>query len=334
MRAVRRTEQGIELVDVPAPSGDGVRVRVGSIGICQTDLNLSKMGPLPFTMGHEFAGTLADGTPVGVQPTTPCGVCEECRAGNDAWCALGYQGLVGIGRDGGMADEVIVPEQSIVRLPSGLDAANGANLIEPLAIHLHTLDLVRFTPGMRTLVVGANVSGFGLLAVAAARARGAQTLDLDADRAFQQEAGARLGAGIKPSGTYDLVIEADGSEDAIHRAAEWCRPGGTLALVAGYYAPKTWNFTTAFVKELAVRFVAFYGTSPVHEGENVHGHGRSHGHGHAQSPRDVDAAAALLAREPEIGQVLNTHRFPLDAAAEAFAFAASDSESLKVVLEP
>lgn len=57
-------------------------------------------------------------------------------------------------------------------------------------------------------------------------------------------------------------------------------------------------------------------------------------HTQAGMGRDVDAAAALVARNPEIARTLITHRYPLDSAAEAFAFAASDSESLKVVLGP
>ncbi len=314
MRGVRRTENGIEIVDLPRPAGDGVRIKVQSIGICQTDLNLTAMGPLQFTIGHEFAGVLDDGTPVGVQPTVPCGHCELCRNGDSVWCVEGSSRLIGIGQDGGMADEVIVPASSIVPLPRGLDATNGANLIEPLAIHLHTLDLARATGRTRILVVGANQSGFGVIAVAAALARGGEHVDFDGDRAFQREAAARLGAGVEPSGQYDLVIEADGSEESIHKAAEWARPGGTLALVAGYYTPKTWNFTTAFVKELTVVFGAFYG--------------------HSATGRDVDAAATLLGRNPRIAEIVNTHRFPLDAAAEAFEFARSDSESLKVVIEP
>ncbi len=51
--------------------------------------------------------------------------------------------------------------------------------------------------------------------------------------------------------------------------------------------------------------------------------------------RDVDAAAAVLATTPEIGPALITHRFPLDAAPEAFVTAASrNSGVIKVVLEP
>ena len=34
MRGVRRTENGIEIVDLPRPAGDGVRIKVQSIGIC------------------------------------------------------------------------------------------------------------------------------------------------------------------------------------------------------------------------------------------------------------------------------------------------------------
>jgi threonine dehydrogenase-like Zn-dependent dehydrogenase len=51
--------------------------------------------------------------------------------------------------------------------------------------------------------------------------------------------------------------------------------------------------------------------------------------------RDADAAAALLAATPELPRTLITHRFPLDAAPEAFAVAADKaSGAIKVVLEP
>ena len=67
MKCVRRTETGIEVRDLPVPTHEGVRVHVRSVGICQTDVNLARMGPMPHTLGHEFAGELDDGTPVGVE---------------------------------------------------------------------------------------------------------------------------------------------------------------------------------------------------------------------------------------------------------------------------
>ena len=46
-------------------------------------------------------------------------------------------------------------------------------------------------------------------------------------------------------------------------------------------------------------------------------------------------ASALLAAHPEISSCLVTHRFPLDAAPEAFRVAADrKAGSIKVVLEP
>jgi threonine dehydrogenase-like Zn-dependent dehydrogenase len=51
--------------------------------------------------------------------------------------------------------------------------------------------------------------------------------------------------------------------------------------------------------------------------------------------RDVDVAAATLAATPEIARAIITHRFPLDAAAEAFRTAADRAAgAIKVVLEP
>ena len=51
--------------------------------------------------------------------------------------------------------------------------------------------------------------------------------------------------------------------------------------------------------------------------------------------RDIDAAAALLAATPELPRAIITHRFPLDAAHDAFATAADrHAGAIKVVLEP
>ncbi len=135
MHAVRCSTHGIETrelePDSPSLYGpdDGVRVRMRSASICQTDVNLSRMGALPFTMGHEFAGLLDDGTPVGVEPLAPCGQCVYCRRNDYHFCEKGYSMVLGIGRNGGMADEVVVPIRSIVPLPTGLEVGS-ACLIE------------------------------------------------------------------------------------------------------------------------------------------------------------------------------------------------------------
>ena len=68
MRAVKHTDNGIEVVDVPGPDLDDgqVRVQVRAAGICGSDLHMLGWGPMPVTLGHEIAGHLDDGMPVAI----------------------------------------------------------------------------------------------------------------------------------------------------------------------------------------------------------------------------------------------------------------------------
>ena len=79
----------------------------------------------------------------------------------------------------------------------------------------HTVRLAGGGPDKRVAVVGGGA--IGLMAVAAARAMGAEEVSLEARYPHQIELGERLGA-TQPSGLYDVVIEAAGSESALHRA--------------------------------------------------------------------------------------------------------------------
>jgi threonine dehydrogenase-like Zn-dependent dehydrogenase len=58
-------------------------------------------------------------------------------------------------------------------------------------------------------------------------------------------------------------------------------------------------------------------------------------YGRVGPSRDFDVAASIMAARPELAEVLITHRFPLDAAADAFATARDRAAgAIKVVLEP
>ena len=118
MKAVRCHDHKPVLRDLPPPTGEGVRVRVASSGICGSDLHMLKMGfPIPFTLGHEVAGITDDGTPVAIEPIAPCGHCGECMQGRYNLCVMGPQAVLGVGQDGGMAEEMLVPARCLVPLP-------------------------------------------------------------------------------------------------------------------------------------------------------------------------------------------------------------------------
>ena len=118
MRAVKASGGKPEVVDVPTPSGEGVLVDVRAAGICGSDLHMLESGLVGTqVLGHEVAGVAPDGTPVAIEPLSPCGSCVECARGDYNVCESGFTIIHGIARDGGMAEQMLVPERSLVPLP-------------------------------------------------------------------------------------------------------------------------------------------------------------------------------------------------------------------------
>ncbi len=312
MRAVRVENGAVTVVEVPAPQGDGVRVKMKAAGICGSDLHMIDHGAtMGVTLGHELAGELADGTPVAIEPLAPCGQCEACTVGDYNLCRAAPAMIVGIMRDGGMADEVLVPARCIVPLPHGV-AARDASLVEPLGVAVHGFRKVGLHGGQRVAIVGGG--SIGLCAVAAARYAGVADVGLEARYDAQRAAGERLGA--RPiDGEYDVVVECAGSDSAVARVCELAKPGGVVILLSSYWGPLNLPGFLVMLKELRLQPSSMY---------SRHSAGR-----------DIEGAAALLAADPEIPRTLITHRLPLEAAPEAFAIARDrKSGAIKVVLEP
>lgn len=311
MRAIRCTSGLPTVVEVPEPEGDGVVVTVVSAGICGSDLHLAPLG-MPATFGHEYAGVLPDGRPVAVEPLGPCGTCTTCVEGSYQLCLRGAV-MYGITADGGMAERALVPASAIVPLPAGLDPRD-ACLVEPVAVAVHGVRRSGVRPGQQALVVGAGT--IGLCAVVAARAAGA-LVDVVARHDHQREAAERLGASleVRPGPVYDVVFESAGTSAALATAVAHCRSTGRVVLLG-----TPWDGLELPALDLAIREVSLV---------------PSMAYGRSGASRDVDVAAAMLATQPEIAATLITHRFPLDAAAEAFRVAADRaSGAIKVVLEP
>lgn len=312
MKAIRAVDRQVTVVDVDRPGGDGVRVRVQAAGVCGSDLHLVELGFAEnTTLGHEIAGITDDGTPVAVEPVISCGSCAVCARGDNGQCADAAPNTMGIGVDGGMAEEILVPEHLIVALPGGLPVGD-ACLVEPLAVAVRAVARVGVGPGTRVAVVGGG--SIGLCAVAAARWFGAE-VELIARHDHQLAAGERLGALAVTDQPCDVVVEAAGSTSALATAVGRCAPGGSVAVPATYWGEVVLPGMAMGMKEVSLVPSIMYGRTT--------------------GPRDVEVAADILGHRGEIAAALITHRFPLDGAPEAFAAAADRrAGSIKVVLEP
>src|SRR5918992_1082683 len=193
MRAVQLTdwEQPARLVDVPVPDpGPGqVLVRVAGAGLCHSDLHLmhwpagSLPYELPFTLGHEVAGTVvalgpgANGVRVGdsvlVYGPWGCGACRRCRLGEEHLCerAAGTRKRgCGLGHDGGLAEYVVVPSSRLLVALGDLDPVAAAPLADAALTPYHAIRraLPLLLPGTSAVVIG--VGGLGHVAVQLLRA--------------------------------------------------------------------------------------------------------------------------------------------------------------------
>jgi len=310
MQAIRAVDGQVRVVDVPRPEGEGVRVRIRSAGICGSDLHLLDSGfPLPVTLGHEMAGELEDGTAVAVEPLVGCLQCDCCRRGEENLCREGPSTVVGIGRDGGMAEEVLVPARCLVALTPGLSVAD-ACLVEPLAVAVHGIRRAGVGAGDRVLVIGGGA--IGLCAVAAARAAGAEVA-IEARHDAQLAAAAALGAG-EARGEYDVVVDSAGTSSALERAVSMARPRGTLLLLGTYWEGVEMPGLLLCMREIRVLPSSMYSREGM--------------------VRDFALAEGVLATTPALAPALITHRYPLAQAAQAFEQARDRAGgAIKVVLE-
>lgn len=297
MRAIRVEGGSPKLVDVPMPSGDGVMVRVRTSSICGSDLHMMRLGFVEGQLlGHEFAGTTPDGTAVAVEPLLGCADCAACANGDRGHCAQGIR-LMGLSDAGGMAEYVLAPAENLVQLPTGLDLSI-ACLVEPLAVALRGLDRARVSTADRVMVIGAGP--IGLAAIAALHGRGI-ACDIAARHPHQEEAARRLGAGVDPDGSYDVVIDAVGTTDSLSQAVNRIEPMGRIGMLGSFWDPASLD-TRFGVKEAELIWASGY---------------------HCKAPhRNFEEAGRILHSKPAIADALLTHRFPLDAVDEAFATAA------------
>lgn len=230
MKAVRLFEidRPPRLVEVPEPKIESpmdVIVQIAGAGVCRTDLHLVEgvfdqvRSRLPFTLGHENAGwieevgsaavpDLARGDPVILHPQPSCGLCRNCRAGNDMHCT-GKAFFPGFdGTDGGYAELFKTNVRAVIKLAPGTDPGSLAPFADAgiTAYHAVKKILPKIQPGTTVVVLGVGGLGhFGVQLLKAMSCARVIALDTNADRL---EFARRLGADEAFHSALDGGIEA------------------------------------------------------------------------------------------------------------------------------
>lgn len=209
MRAVQVTKAGgpLELVEreIPEPGPSEVRIKVQACGVCHSDV-LTKEGLMPGIQyprvpGHEIAGVIdavgtgvanwkeGDRAGVGWQGGY-CGYCDACRRGNFFACQT-YSKVTGISHDGGYADYMIAPSESVARIPDELSPVEAAPL---MCAGVTTFNALRNSGAVSgDLVAVLGLGGLGHLGVQFANKMGFKTVAI-ARGADKEPLARQLGA--------------------------------------------------------------------------------------------------------------------------------------------
>lgn len=249
-----------------------VKVRVGWVGICGSDLHEYQEGPVlipsngpdpltkqeaPLTLGHEFAGVVEEigsnvtcfkvGDRVVINPLITYG---NKPSEYDLYDGFTF---VGLGSDGGFADFTVVSEKNVYALPKGLSLEEGA-LVEPTAVAVQAVKEGGLQSGQTVAVFGAGP--IGLLTIIAAKAQGASKIvafDLSEDRLEKaKKVGAthvinsgkmnplEAGKEIEPEG-FDVSFEVAGVEITLNQAIKITKSRGTVVIVSIFPKPVSFD---------------------------------------------------------------------------------------------
>ena len=242
-------------VEIPAPHGEELLIRVGACGICGSDLprvfeHGSSNGKYPLTIGHEFAGEVvqvgeqADPALVGVRaaifPLIPCRKCDPCVTGNYAMCE-DYDYL-GSRRDGGFAEYCLIPSAWHL-IPSEKASMEELSMTEPACVAQHAVRRAHVQAGQTVVIFGAGP--IGILAARWVKIFGAEPIlvDISPEKVeFAREKGFRVvnsreenvaDAVKKWNGgrLADAAIEGTGAGVVLSNCIECVRAKGTIALL-------------------------------------------------------------------------------------------------------
>lgn len=328
---------GLVLSEVaePAPGPSDVVIAVTHAAICGTDLHIFEWDDwaaenvaVPVTVGHEFVGRvmligdqvqgLEIGTRVAGEGHIVCGHCRNCRAGDRHFC----RNTVGVGihRDGGFAERVVIPASNAYPVPDGIPDEVAA-ILDPLGNAVHTalaFDLV----GEDVLITGAGP--IGQMAAAVARHAGARHVvvtDVSEPRlVIARQMGASLAVtagsdsirgamaelGIVEG--FDVALEMSGHPAAMTDILATINHGGKIALLGLYGERSPIDLNQAILKGLTIKGI--YGREMFETWYK---------------------ATAMLQSGLDVTPVI-THRFPLAQFGEAFNSLQSGGAS-KVILE-
>jgi L-iditol 2-dehydrogenase len=262
---------------VPVPKKAEVLVRIDAVAICATDLDNIYHGPPaliqggpPFnknwTPGHEYMGTVVAlgpgvdeykiGQRISVEIHAGCGQCKRCREGMYTSChnyGLNYGDVDkghranGFTTDGGFCEYQVNNINTLVGIADEMSDEEATLVVTAGTAMYGLTELGGLIAGESVVVTGPGP--IGLMAVAVAKALGAQPVILTGTRDNRLAIGTALGADhvvnirkepdvvaavrkLNGGKGVDYVVECSAASDAVNEAVRMVNRGGRVCLAA------------------------------------------------------------------------------------------------------
>ncbi len=339
---------------VPVPGRAEVLVRIDAVAICATDLEIIYHGPPAeiqggsphnkgFTPGHEYMGTVvalgpgvdeyAIGERVTVEIHAGCGQCKRCREGMYTSCHnygknygdvdKGHRAN-GFTTDGGFCEYQINNINTLVHIADDMSDEEATLVVTAGTAMYGLTELGGLVAGESVVVTGPGP--IGLMAVAVAKALGAQPVILTGTRDNRLEIGKKLGAdhvinvrkeepveavrALTDGKGVDYAVECSAAANAINDVAQMVNRGGKICLAAfPHEAP------VVDVAHLVRNNIYLYG---------IRGEGKAATH----------RAEAFMRQKRFDATLIHTHTFAMSELPEAIRYAKDRvDDAIKVVVK-
>lgn len=264
MKALRFENNRLNLAEIGKPDGGAEAVvRVLKSGICNTDLEIVR-GYAGFsgTIGHEFVGVVERATdaPHSVgrrvvgEINAGCGECESCLRGDSRHCP--QRTVLGIvGRDGAHAEFLTLPARNLFEVPDSVSDEQ-AVFVEPLAAAFGIVEQIEIYPETRVAVVGDGKLGNLCAQSLGLKSRNVVCIGKHAEKLALLKARnvetVRLENAPQLNRSFDVAVEASGSESGFSLALDLLKPRGKLVLKSTFHGAATWQAWRVVVDEISI----------------------------------------------------------------------------------
>lgn len=325
-------DSSVEMRDVPVPKpGHGqVLLRMKASTICGSDIraiyreHLGK-GPERYQgviAGHEPCGQIVQAGPglkrfevgdrVIVYHISGCGLCNDCRRGYMISCTSADRAAYGWQRDGGMAEYLLADEKDLVLLPDELTYVDGGQVACGFGTVYEGLEKIGISGNDAVLITG--LGPVGLAAAMLSRALGShQIIGIDV---IQERCELALERKL-----CDVVFQAE--SDNVNKVLEVTNHRGVERAVdcSGHHAARL-TAIQATRKWGKIVFIGEGGSCEFQPSRDIiHDQKIIYGSWVTNIWR-MEELVERLVRWNIHPEDLVTHRFPLEAADEAYALMA------------